>query len=97
MAKLIATLYVNGAVYKPGDDVPADVAKLATNPALWDEVPAGQGDEPGDDSGYGGMTVADLKATIDQRNADRAEADQIAPEGAKKADLVAALLADDNA
>jgi hypothetical protein len=41
------------------------------------------------------MTVADLKAELERRNEGRDEADLIAPEGTKKADLIAALEADD--
>lgn len=47
-----------------------------------------------DDGGYQSMKVADLKAEIARRNADRDEADRISTDG-KKADLVAALEADD--
>jgi hypothetical protein len=39
--------------------------------------------------------VADLKAEVERRNEGRDEADLIAPEGTKKADLIAALEADD--
>lgn len=44
--------------------------------------------------GYEGQTVADLRAEIDRRNEGREEADRIPTDG-KKADLVAALQADD--
>ena len=52
-----------------------------------------------DDSGDGweGKSLADLNAEIDARNAQRTEELQIAPAGKKKADLVAALVADDAA
>jgi len=43
------------------------------------------------------MTVADLSAEIDRRNEGRDDDAQIVPEGAKKAYLVAALIADDAA
>jgi len=53
---------------------------------------AGQEPEP---TGYEAATVADLKAEITRRNADRDEADQVSPQG-NKPDLIAALEADDN-
>lgn len=49
------------------------------------------------DEGYGSWKVAALKAEVDKRNANRAEGDEIDPESGKKADLVAALEADDTA
>lgn len=48
----------------------------------------------GDQGGYGSMTVSELKAEIAARNEGRDEADLVPDEG-KKADLVAALEADD--
>ncbi|MEU5668955.1 SAP domain-containing protein [Micromonospora sp. NPDC047753] len=44
--------------------------------------------------GYEAMKVADLKAEIERRNADRDEADRVSSEG-RKPDLIAALQADD--
>ena len=35
MANLSRYVHVNGSVYGPGDTVPADVAKLITNPKAW--------------------------------------------------------------
>ena len=46
--------------------------------------------------GYEAMKVAELRAEIERRNADRDEADQVPTDG-KKADLVAALQLDDDA
>lgn len=43
----------------------------------------------------GDMTAAELKDEVERRNEGRDEADLIAPEGTKKADLLAALEADD--
>lgn len=51
-------------------------------------------DEPEAD-GYGDLTVAELRDEIEQRNEGRDEGDLIPSDG-KKADLVAALEADDN-
>jgi hypothetical protein len=81
---------VGDVTYAPGDVVPADVVELIDNPAVW-------GDDSGD-TGYADMKVDELKAEINSRNEGRD------PEGAgfissdgKKADLVAALEADDAA
>jgi len=54
-------------------------------------------DEDGDGeiSAYERMNVKALQAEIDRRNEDREEEDQIEPEGTKKAQLIAALEADD--
>jgi len=39
--KLVAFVHVNGVAYGPNDDVPAEVAKLITNPKAWGgEVPS---------------------------------------------------------
>lgn len=46
---------------------------------------------------YESWTVPDLKAEVSQRNEDRNEDDQIKPDSNKKADLVAAIIADDEA
>ena len=46
---------------------------------------------------YDELSVKELKAEIDARNALLDEEDQIVPDGAKKADLIAALEADDEA
>lgn len=58
-------------------------------------------DEPAaaeeEDEPYKGVTVPDLKAEIDKRNEGRADGEKIAPaEPGKRAELVAALVADDN-
>lgn len=37
--ELAAFVYVDGQVYGPGDDVPADVAKQITNPDAWATEP----------------------------------------------------------
>ena len=52
------------------------------------------GYEPGVKA-LGDMTAAELKDELERRNEGRDEADLIAPEGTKKADLLAALEADD--
>ena len=46
--------------------------------------------------GYEALKVADLKAEIERRNDGREESDRLSGEG-KKADLIAALQADDDA
>lgn len=76
---------VGETTYAPGETIPADVVELIDNPAVWGKS-------------YSDLDVAGLKAEIDQRNEGRD------PEGAgwissdgKKADLIAALEADDEA
>ena len=92
MAKLIQSVYLGGTLYRPGDEVPAELAKLAANPKLWDVEKASEADPVA--SEYDDMTVEDLRAEIALRNERGAE---VKPEGNKKADLVAALVADDRA
>ncbi|WP_346007460.1 SAP domain-containing protein [Janibacter terrae] len=52
-------------------------------------------DDQGEEGGYESMTVADLRAEIESRNEGREEADLVPSDG-RKADLVAALNADDD-
>ena len=37
---LAAYVYVEGQVYGPGSDVPAEIAEKITNPKAWGETPA---------------------------------------------------------
>jgi hypothetical protein len=91
--KLAAYVHVDGTVYGPGDDVPADVAKQITNPKAWGEGSDDDGD--GDDGpSYKSMKVDELKAEIDQRNTDRDDDAKLSTEG-NKADLVKVLTDDD--
>ena len=63
-------------------------------------VEASASDAPAVSDPEGGKpepTVADLKAEIEARNAQRTEDNQIVPASGKKADLIAALAADDAA
>ncbi|MFI7608789.1 hypothetical protein ACIBTV_27265 [Micromonospora sp. NPDC049366] len=60
MARLQGYVHVHGGVYGPDDDVPADIARLITNPKAWEggqaptfapapdptPAPAGSGDGP---------------------------------------------------
>jgi hypothetical protein len=80
------THIVSGARVQVRDDKVMD-----SSWKLRDESESGDGAE-----GYDAMTVPKLKAEIDRRNTDRAEADRIPSDG-KKADLVAALQLDDDA
>ena len=48
------------------------------------------------DAGWASLKVDDLRAAIAERNEGREESEQIVPEGTRKDDLVAALVADDN-
>lgn len=108
--RLTSFVHVAGRVYGPDDDVPADVAKLITNPKAWGEAaadtieaePEPDGRSDGEETtgqvvGYSESTVKELRAEIDARNTDRDEDDQIVPDGKNKPDLVAALQADDEA
>lgn len=38
--ELIAHVWVDGACYGPGSDIPADVAKQITNPKAWADADA---------------------------------------------------------
>lgn len=59
------------------------------------EVPAPDDEELElEEDGYEAMKVADLKAEIERRNADRPADDQLSTKG-RHADLVATLVADD--
>lgn len=60
------------------------------------DVDAEQTPEQTDPSAYEAMTVAELKAEIAFRNEGRTDADRLSTDGVK-ADLVAALVADDEA
>lgn len=95
----MATLTQNTLVRKPdtgevvvlnaGEDVPEwAVSQVGDHIVSADDDNGGEG-------GYESMTVADLRAEIESRNEGREEEDLIPSDG-KKADLVAALSADDD-
>lgn len=73
----------------------------AVSLAQGDEVPEWAADQVGEhlleQQGYDTQSVADLKAEVERRNADREDDGKVVPASAKKADLVAALVADDEA
>ena len=87
------------AVFGPDDELPAWASKAITNEKAWtgDVAGAGEGadaaEEPAERS-YDDMRVAELRALIGERNEGRDEGDLI-PDDGVKADLVAALEADD--
>jgi hypothetical protein len=93
--KLAVNTTVGGTTYEAGTVPPAEVAEQISNPKAWgdqaDDAAGAAGDE-----GYDALKVDDLKAEIARRNEGRDEADRI-PDDGKKADLVAALEADDAA
>lgn len=91
--RLSQTVVVGGVIYPAGATVPADVAKDITAEGVWAEAPAP--DAVDDAQGYDTFKVDELEAMINERNKGRDQADLIMPEGKKKADLVAALEADD--
>lgn len=73
-------------------DVPEEkVARLGPAWTRIDESAAAAAE------GYGGWKVAELKAEVERRNEGRAEDSLILPEGKTRADLIAALEADDEA
>ena len=80
------------AVFGPDDELPAWASKAITNEKAWAEESGS--DEEAVERSYDDMRVADLKALIGERNEGRGEADLI-PDDGVKADLVAALEADD--
>lgn len=96
----MATLTQNTLVRKPdtgevvvlnaGEGVPEWAVSQVGSHLTSDEV-----DDNVEDGGYESMTVADLRAEIESRNEGREEEDLIPSDG-KKADLVAALAADDD-
>lgn len=84
---------------RPGDEAPGWTEGLITNPKVWAEEETTGADEavPATDAAvpdYSAMKVADLRDLIADRNEGRAESDLI-PDDGTKADLVAALEADD--
>lgn len=106
--KLATFVDVDGVWYGPDDNVPADVAKRITNPKAWAEQPStdqepatGEGQKAGTGQEvvvepYKGVTVPELQAEITARNEDRSEGQLIQVDaGAKRPELVAALVADD--
>lgn len=93
--KLATYVHVNGTVYGPDDDVPADVAKEITNPKAWADGAASE--EPTGPKAVADMNGNELKDEIARRNEGRDEESQIKPASKKKDDLLAALVADDAA
>jgi hypothetical protein len=58
MPRLKAFVHVAGSVYGPGDEVPAEVARLITNPKAWEGgVPPVFDDETGGDGQSGDASV----------------------------------------
>lgn len=43
--KLASNVYVDGVLYTPESDVPAEVAKQITNPKAWGESPEPEADK----------------------------------------------------
>lgn len=73
-----------------GQSVPKWAAALVDKGNLEGSAPAED-----DESPYSGLKVADLKAEVEKRNTDREDDAKVSPESDKKADLIAALVADD--
>lgn len=90
--KLVTYVHVNGVVYGPGDDVPADVAAQITNPSAWgdDSAPV-QPAEFDIEKAHKG----ELEVEVARRNEVRADDAQIVVGGKGTVkDLRAALSAD---
>ncbi|TLF72918.1 hypothetical protein [Nocardia cyriacigeorgica] len=76
-------------VFGPEDDVPAELAKLITNPAAWQTDPGAAEEvgqvEQGDDEPSESWTVADLRAYAELHDIDLGDA-------TKKADILEAII-----
>lgn len=98
--KLTRTVVLNGVLYPVGTAATKELEGAITNPNVWDVDAAGtdgvEGDGSGAAHGYDAQTGRELKAEIDRRNEGREEDARISKTG-NKADLVAALEADDQA
>lgn len=97
------------ATFGPDDDLPSWAEQAITNPKAWSDADesvseSAQSEHPGSEpdpgagrSGYyESQTVAELRAKVKARNEGRDDADRVSGDGSK-ADLVAALVADDEA
>lgn len=81
--KLVTTVHVEDEagtyhVFGPGDNVPDELAKRITNPAVWES------NRDSDDDPSESWTVADLKAYAELHDIDLGEA-------TKKADILAVI------
>lgn len=86
-AALKRSVVAGGIVYPAGTAATEELRRRITNPDHWSEPPSAES------VGYGSMTVEQLKGEIRTRNDDR-DGDLL-PLTGSKADLVAALDADD--
>ena len=88
------------ATFGPDDDLPSWAEQAITNPKAWsetDEAVSLEADPGAGRSGdYESQTVAELREEIKARNEGRDDADRVSGDG-NKADLIAALVADDEA
>lgn len=91
--QLTSFVHVDGVAYGPGDKLPADVAKQIVNPKAWEGGDAPEAEVDEDNKSYGDMSADELKKVADEREL------VVTGTGANgnvvKADLVAALEADD--
>lgn len=79
----------------PEDDEPDDEDVDDEETEDNDDEDSEEDSDDEDEESYESLTVAELKELIETRNEERDEDDQIEPAGTKKADLIAALEADD--
>lgn len=78
--------------FGPEDEVPAWAAKMIPNPKAWSGPEQVEADD--DTKGWADHKLDELKAAIASRNEGREDGDKL-PASGLKADLVAALEADD--
>lgn len=88
LARSVSFWAENGELitFLPGDEPPADYAKLITNPAAWEEE--AMAPPPPSDGSYDSMTVTQLMEAAKARDVDLQGA-------TKKADVIARLEAAD--
>jgi hypothetical protein len=87
-----------GAVVPAEGFRPKSVKRAIDNGLVveFEDAPAaGESESAAETEPYEGQSVTDLKKVIDERNANREDADKIAPSDGKRPALVAALVADD--
>lgn len=93
---LTQAVIAGGVVYPAGTPATAELEK-AIPAKFWDGEPVAEQEVVRISEGYDDHKVAVLEGEIKARNAERDEADHIVPDGTKRADLIAALEADDAA
>lgn len=97
MRRLARTLMAGGVVY-PAGTAESDIAVKVKRDDVWDQQASNPDEEEAIVAGYADLTKAKLLEEIEKRNANRdPEGDTYLDGSGNKADLVAALEADDKA